>query len=147
MITLRRAGLEDCERIYEWRNHPKVRQYFFDRREIGFDEHREWLAGSVQRDDRILLIAQEDGEPVGVIRFDAVEESRPGTLEIDIYVAPEAQGRGLGKEILWAGENWLRENTPCKRLFAKVMEGNVASSKMFKSCGFETEYILFRKDL
>jgi UDP-2,4-diacetamido-2,4,6-trideoxy-beta-L-altropyranose hydrolase len=147
MITLRKAGLEDCERIYQWRNHPKVRKYFIDPREIDYRDHREWFEASLKRDDRILLMAYKNGKPVGVIRFDIVKEPHPDTFEIDIYVVPEIQGRGIGKEILRAGEDWLRENTSIRGLIAKVKEENVASVKMFIGCGFEHDYILFRKDI
>lgn len=146
MVTLRKASHEDCETIFRWRNHPKVRQHFFDARELSYSEHKKWFYNSLQRDDRIILVAYVDGKPVGVIRFD-VSKAVSNKAEIDIYVAPEFQGKGLGKRILAEGENWLKKNTEINQLIARVKEENLASVRMFKRRGFGPKYILFEKNL
>ncbi len=104
MIRLRKATEEDCRTVYEWRNHPKVRSFFFDPREIAYDEHRRWFEESLRKEGRFILLAFEEREPAGVLRFDVVDPAI-GLAEIDIYVAPEKQGRGLGREILREGED------------------------------------------
>jgi len=96
--------------------------------------------------DRIILIASEGNRPVGVIRFD-FGTLGPDTAEIDIYVSPEDQGRGLGKTILMEGTAWIKKNTGIKRLFARVKSDNKASIRMFKGCGFKESYIAFLKEV
>ena len=144
MITLKQAREKDCELIFRWRNHPKVRKYFFDPSEISYSEHKKWFEESLQRDDMIILLAYDDRQEVGVIRFDIVT-NEPQAAEIDIYVAPERQGQGIGKMILAEGENWIKQNTQIKDLIAKVKEDNQASLKMFKWCDFKPKYTLFKK--
>lgn len=144
MITLRKAEPKDCARIYEWRNHPKVRLFFFDSREISYAEHERWLRETLERSDRFLLVAQRMGEAVGVIRFD-LKEGDPSAAEVDIYVAPGFQGQGMGKEILLKGAKWIEENTEIERLTARVKEENAASVKMFRGCGFRSRFIEFEK--
>ena len=144
MITFRKAREEDCKDIFQWRNHPKVRKYFFDSREITYSEHKKWFEKSLKRDDRIILLAYDDSQAVGVIRFDFLK-SEPLKAEIDIYVDPEFQKQGLGKEILIEGENWLKKNTQIKTLLSKVKEDNQASVKIFRYCGFKPKYIFFEK--
>ena len=145
MITLEKARLEDCRTIFQWRNHPAVRKHFFDSRELSYSEHKEWFENSLERKDRIILIAYKDVKKVGVIRFDFLSDSN--TAEIDIYVAPEMHGNGFGKKILAKGEDWVRENTSIKTLVAKVKPGNEISMKMFKGRGFGAKHVLLKKDV
>jgi RimJ/RimL family protein N-acetyltransferase len=145
-IDLRRAGKEDCELIFSWRNDPAVRRYFFEPREIAYAEHKQWFEDSLRRPDRIILLAWQAGQPVGVIRFDFLE-GRSEKAEIDIYVAPGWHGRGIGKEILAQGEAWVRENTDISILVGKVKGENRASIAMFESCGFQSSFIEYRKNL
>lgn len=143
-MSVRQARAEDCRTIYEWRNHPKVRSCFFDPREIPYDEHRKWFEESLRKGGRFILMALEQREPAGVLRFDIVDPVT-GTAEIDIYVAPEKQGRGLGREILKQGEEWARTNTGIRVLAAKVKEENSASLKMFGSRGFRVKHLYLEK--
>lgn len=144
MIRLRKAQPQDCRIIFRWRNHPKVRAHFFNADEIGFDEHRNWFEKSLRMENRILLIALENDQPVGVLRFDIADDA---VAEIDIYVAAEKQGRGLGKEILREGEDWVRRNTEIRMLRAKVMQENGPSLGMFRNRGFAVKYLQFEKEI
>jgi UDP-4-amino-4,6-dideoxy-N-acetyl-beta-L-altrosamine N-acetyltransferase len=146
MITLKEATEDDCHTLFQWRNHPKVREYFFDDRLISYHEHKKWFHNSLQRDDRLIFVAHLDGKPVGVIRFDMVKPEMR-VAEIDIYVAPQRQGQGLGKKILAEGEDWVRERTRVRSLVARVIEENQASVKMFKSCGFISKYVFLEKEI
>ena len=146
MLTIRKAKPEDCDTVFKWRNHPKVRRYFFNPRELKYSEHKKWFFESLNKEDRILLIALERRTPVGVIRFD-LKSPEDQTAEVDIYVDPEKTGQGLGKIMLWQAEEWLRQNTDTHVLIAKVKEKNLSSIRMFKSCKFYTDYIQFRKEL
>lgn len=146
MLTLLKAKAEYCETVFKWRNNPDVRRRFFDPRELSYAEHKTWFFESLVKEDRILLIAQESGNPVGVIRFDLMgPEMR--TAEIDIYVDPDKKGHGLGKKMLRHVEEWLRQNTDIRTMVAKVKDENMASVRMFKSCNFNTDYIQLSKDL
>jgi aminoglycoside 6'-N-acetyltransferase len=60
---------------------------------------------------RELLIAEEDGRPIGFVQLiDAVEEEShywgdidPGTWALDIWIGtPDDRGRGLGTEVMQA---------------------------------------------
>ncbi|MDA9791013.1 GNAT family N-acetyltransferase [Schleiferiaceae bacterium] len=74
---------------------------------------------------RIALI---DGHPCGYV----------GVIENDIRVCtdPDYQGKGIGKFMI----NELKKIWP--DAIAKVKISNEASFKLFKSCGFEVEFLL-----
>lgn len=146
MIQLRKATAGDCKAIYEWRNHPSVRSFFFDPRDITYDEHRKWFEESLRKEGRFILMALEERELAGVLRFDVVDPLI-GMAEIDIYVAPDRQGRGVGREILREGEDWARANTRIRILTARVKEDNSSSLKMFRNRGFRVKHVHFEKEL
>lgn len=146
MIKLRKAQISDCDLIYKWRNHPDVRKFFFDDREIDYSTHQEWFQNSLKMENRIILIAENDNQPVGVIRFDILKDN-PDTAEIDIYVAPSFQGRGFGRQILVEGEKWIKSQANIRFLVAKVKETNYASKKIFENNEFDKLYIYYKKSI
>jgi RimJ/RimL family protein N-acetyltransferase len=145
-MNLRRAGKEDCDLIFSWRNHPDVRRHFFEPKEIPYAEHKQWFEDSLKKPGRTLLLAWQEDRPVGVIRFD-FPEGRSEKAEIDIYVAPGCHGLGIGKQILAQGEEWVRQNTGVSTLVAKIKQENLASIAMFESCGFQCSFVEYRKNL
>ena len=144
-IRLRLAEKADCRLIFEWRNHPRVRRFFFDPGVIPFEDHEQWFLDSLNRSDRVIFVAQEGDIPFGVIRFDM--DAQRKSAEVDIYIDPHRQGQGLGTRLLDAGEQWIAENTNVEVLRARVMAENEASARMFEKCGFQPEFIQLVKAL
>lgn len=146
MIEFRRAGREDCELLFRWRNDPRTRKHSLNPEALVEAEHRKWFASTLENERRILLLACAEGKVVGVLRFDLLDEP-VRTAEVSIYVDPERHGQGLGKEILKGVEVWLEKNTEIDRLHAKVVQDNRPSVEIFKGCGFRQKYIFFEKEL
>jgi RimJ/RimL family protein N-acetyltransferase len=72
--------------------------------------------------------------PVGSIRFDRVG---PDELEVSLYLDPELHGLGLGTHLLRAGEQaMVRCLSSGFTARASVLPGNVASQRLFETCGY-----------
>ncbi|MBW2029641.1 MAG: GNAT family N-acetyltransferase [Deltaproteobacteria bacterium] len=143
-IILRKARPEDCDRVYEWRNHPSVRQFSMDPSELGYDEHRDWFSVALQDPQRILLIASRGDEEVGVIRFDLNLDKE--VADVSIFVKPEKQRRGVGSLMIRAGEKWLKhEGLRIQKLRATVSKDNRASLTLFGNAGYRPEFIILHK--
>ena len=141
-ITLRPATLADAEMVYEWRNAPETRKYFFDPRPLEKAAHIKWFESSLKMPDRCLLIAESENTPVGVLRFDISHSE----AEIDIYVCPGLTGNGLGTAILNAGTNWINKHKPhVNTLLAKVIPANIASARAFEKSGFNLDFQVYKK--
>lgn len=145
-LMLRKAEPSDSAKVFEWRNHPDVRRYFFDAKPLERASHERWFAGVLKNPTRHFFIAvNEAGEGVGVLRLD---ESPDGQCaEVDIYVAPGQHGKGWGLRILNEGALWARANTRLTRLQARVIVENTASLKVFAKSGFRPVYQVFEKNL
>jgi RimJ/RimL family protein N-acetyltransferase len=83
--------------------------------------------------DRQLLIGEDSGEPVGVVRFD----QDGNRAEVSIYLTPSRLGSGLGANLLLAAEQWLAFTHPDIHVIdAEVLDANAASAELFLSTGY-----------
>ena len=142
VVKLRRATGEDCESIHVWRNHPAIRRYAVNPSEIVLEEHHEWFEGVLSDPSRVLLVAESKSNAVGVLRFDLAGH----VAKVSLYVVPGKMGKGFGRAILRAGEEWLREHCPSVTMLeAEVCSENIPSLGLFQSEGYDTHRQIFRK--
>lgn len=140
-VTLRPAVANDCERVFSWRNTERVRLASFDTRPIDFADHLYWYHETLQRDDRILLIGEAAGVPIGVLRYDIAGAN----AMVSIYLGPERSGRGLGPALLSEGCHWLSHNRPqVTHVDAEVRSSNRESMTAFVEAGFTQIGTVFR---
>lgn len=83
------------------------------------------------------LIAEDDGKPVGFAIFFhnfSTFIGRPGIYLEDLFVNPEARGRGYGKALL-ARLAAIAKERNCGRLEWSVLDWNEPSINFYKSLG------------
>lgn len=83
------------------------------------------------------LIAEDDGKPVGFAIFFhnfSTFIGRPGIYLEDLFVNPEARGRGYGKALL-ARLAALAKERNCGRLEWSVLDWNEPSINFYKALG------------
>jgi UDP-2,4-diacetamido-2,4,6-trideoxy-beta-L-altropyranose hydrolase len=129
-IELRKASMEDAETLWLWRNDPATRMQSRNSEPVGWADHLQWLSFTLADPMRHLFIADRDGLPVAVIRFDPAEG---GANEVSITVAPDERGTGTGTAVLRAG----CEQAGSQQIVATVSECNWASRRLFESSGFK----------
>jgi UDP-2,4-diacetamido-2,4,6-trideoxy-beta-L-altropyranose hydrolase len=141
-IQLREAGGGDARPMFEWRNHESVRRMSRHSEPVTWAEHEAWLTAVAADANRILLIGEHRGRPVGVVRFDLAAAH----AEVSIYRVPASDGRGLGTRLLRAAERWLAARRPeVVRLTAEVLEGNERSHRLFRSAGYQPRSRVYEK--
>ena len=100
------------------------------------DEERSYLIRRHYREFRVL---REGGRVVG-FTYGAYDH-RPGLAWLDqIAVAPEFQGRSLGKRLLREFENDAR-NRGCDRVGLIVRRENAVARRMYESTGYRYDEI------
>lgn len=143
-VHLRQATAADADDLFGWRNHPDVRRVSANAAPIDRATHDRWIAAVLSDPGRLLFIAERDGMPVAVLRFDLIRE----VARVSIYVVPGAAGAGIGRAALVAGELTLSDLRPdIVRLEAEVLDGNAASQALFESAGYRKAMTYYRKDL
>lgn len=146
-IHLRAARPEDSAAIYAWRNHPDTRAQSFVGEAIAPEVHARWFAGVMTDPLRHLLIGEEDGQPLGVLRYD-IDARSPDLAVVSLYLVPGLAGRGGGTRMLLAGQRWLAEqHSEITHLEASIRAGNAASHGAFRAAGFTLDHAIYRKEL
>lgn len=141
-IVIRQADASDVYDLFQWRNHPSVREVSQDQREIEWSSHFHWFESVLADEDRFLLIGHRAQTPLGVVRFDRLGDA----AELSIYVRPGFAERGVGQNLLRSAEVWLAENHPdILKISAQVLYNNSRSHKMFASAGYEIESTYYSK--
>jgi UDP-2,4-diacetamido-2,4,6-trideoxy-beta-L-altropyranose hydrolase len=141
---LQPASMSDAPLLFQWRNHPSVRNVSHDQRVIDLSEHLAWFERALSNAHRLIYVAKVGELVVGSIRFDQHSED---AYEVSLYTNPALTGLGLGKRMLNAGALALAERTAAKRITAQVVEGNEASTRLFAACGYHGGPYNFQKDL
>jgi UDP-2,4-diacetamido-2,4,6-trideoxy-beta-L-altropyranose hydrolase len=132
-VEVRAAEASDCDRVWSWRNDPDTRKWSNDQRSIAVEDHRNWFAGALNDEQRMLLIGQDARGSVGFVRFDLA-----GTeAAVSIFLAPARRGEGLGRNLLAQAIRRLTVDQPLtSTVRAQVVSGNLASIRLFESLGF-----------
>lgn len=131
-IVLRRATADDSQMLLRWRNDVQTIAMSLSREPVDPVDHDRWLASSLTRPARVLLIAEQEAIPVGTLRFDCQGDEAEVSLTID----PAARGKGIGAVLLSEGLAWARANLHADALTARVKVENHASQRVFEKCGF-----------
>ncbi len=127
-LQLRPATMQDADCLFAWRNDPETRKASHNTDEVLLQTHMEWLAGSLENPRRRLLVAEENGVPVGTVRADYSS----GVWELSWIVAPDARGRGVAKTMVLEMASTIDE--PIR---AEVKVGNQSSARIAKFAGMK----------
>lgn len=139
MPTIRDATIDDLPRIVEIYNAAiPGRLATADTVPVSMESRRPWFEEHNPQ-NRPLWVAEREGRIVAWITASAFN-TRPAyfrTAEVGLYVAPEAQGQGLGTLLL---DRLIAE---CPRLgqttlLAKIFGHNAPSLKLFERAGFQS---------
>ncbi|OAJ71372.1 UDP-2,4-diacetamido-2,4,6-trideoxy-beta-L-altropyranose hydrolase [Methylobacillus sp. MM3] len=143
-LVLRMARPEDSEAVFAWRNHLSIREVSRSPAPIPWDNHKVWFSEVLNNHNRLLLIAEMDAVPVGVVRFD-IQDAK---AEISLYLVPGQPGAASGRDLLQSAEAWLARNRlDVEILHAHVMGANGRSVGLFQRAGYGVESIFYVKKL
>lgn len=141
-VEIRQATKCDSQYLFEWRNHPTIRAVSESDATITWKDHQRWLDMVVNDRDRELLIGISDNKPIGVVRFD----KKGDVAEVSIYLVPDGEFFGQGRNLLLAAECWLKANRPdIKSILASVLTRNEASKNLFLDSNYPPYLTCFKK--
>lgn len=132
-VEVRGARATDRARLLQWRNDPVTRAHAFTTEAITEDEHATWFSRKLADPMTHIWIGESDGVAIGQVRFD---RGSGGIALVDIAVAPEARGAGLGRQLLAAGMSAEHQRSAVGVFRAEVGRENAASRALFTSAGF-----------
>lgn len=143
-LTIRKAKEDDSFNLFTWRNHTTIRSVSKNKNIILWEDHQRWLHNTINSEDKILLIAKNYNETIGVIRFDKQDNQ----AEVSIYLVPEKNNKGQGKDLLITAEQWLKTHYPeIKYINAIVLDNNISSHKLFLKSRYQLNISHYQKSV
>jgi RimJ/RimL family protein N-acetyltransferase len=133
-MLVRLAECKDASDILRWRNDPLTRAMSRNNAPIGEQAHNAWFERARRNRDRVLLVGVVLGRPIGMVRFDRLNCT--ASWEINIALAPEERGKGMGKMLLALALSRFFATYPEATLLAEINQSNVVSRRLFESAGF-----------
>lgn len=138
-LTIERANSADLAAIVEIYNHYIEHSHAtFDTEAFSVDERVAWFA-SFDRDSRQCLVARQHDKTIG-FACSGVFKPKPAwdsTVEVSVYLAPEAAGRGVGTA-LYSELIPRLDAAGVHRAAAIVALPNTGSITLHQRFGFET---------
>jgi aminoglycoside 6'-N-acetyltransferase len=126
-VTLRRAGLDDAERLTSIRREPEIERRWGILEEGEMDEFVT---------DEKTLVVEVDGEVIGAVQFDEVEDQMYRSAGIDLYLTTPRHGQGLGSEAVRILARHLIEERGHHRLTIDPAADNAAAIRAYEKVGF-----------
>jgi RimJ/RimL family protein N-acetyltransferase len=129
LVILRKAGIEDSDLLFAWRNDEATRLNSLNSAPVKAEEHARWLGRSLRSTDRSLFIVEESGIPVGTVRIDSLPD---GQKDLSWTIAPERRRTGIGKQAVQKAV----DAHPDWDFVARIKSTNAASIKIAEHAGF-----------
>jgi aminoglycoside 6'-N-acetyltransferase len=130
VLRLVRAG--DAGRLEAILREPSVAAWWG-----GYEPDPKRLVHEILEDpDTVALVIDVDGEPIGLVQYE--EENTPDYrhASIDMFVATDWQGRGLGTEALRLLARYLFEERGHHRLTIDPAAANERAIRAYERVGF-----------
>lgn len=131
-LFFRPAAAADAALLWTWANEPAVRAASFRSDPIPWESHLRWFSARRADTGTRMLIAEQAGEPLGVVRFESTHDG----FTISVAVAAAARGRGWGARIIAGSTAEVAAATGARRINAFIKPANVASLRAFERAGY-----------
>ncbi|MEA1671786.1 GNAT family N-acetyltransferase [Nitrospirillum sp. BR 11163] len=138
-VTIRPATLDDLEGIRVIYNHAVVHTTaIWNDVQVDLENRRQWFEARMARGFPVLVAVAGDQ----VVGYAAYGDWRPfdgfrHSVENSVYVAPGAQGRGIGEALLRALVDCAHERG-VHRMIAAIASENAISIALHAKVGFRT---------
>ena len=131
-LKLRPAGPEDCRFYWEVNNAEATRALSISSDPIPWEDHQRWFASKLSEEQATLYVALLGEESIGVIRFEAAHDE----ALISVALAPNKQGKGLGRRLISLGTERTLKGEHIKRVVAYIRPANHGSIRAFEAAGY-----------
>jgi len=121
--------------------HHALDNRFWIRADDGREKYRDWVAEGLDQDDRVLVVAEAQGQVVGFIHGMLKDTPPPLASKLtgqvtDLIVDEEHRGRGVGTRLVEAASRWFREKE-AQQLMLNAAFCNRPAREFWRSMGFE----------
>jgi len=141
-LCLRGLQLSDAELLMELNNDPEIAHMVVGNPSpVTLQEQLAWMERQGEQKNTERFIVEWEGTPVGTVILSSINKS-DRTANLSIKLHRSAQGKGIGKQSVFAAVRYCFEKLGLDCVTAHVLPYNKASAALFRSCGFTLEGVL-----
>ena len=146
LVSLRALEPTDLDVLYRWENDASLWAVTdtvapFSRQVLWQYLENDTADIYQSRQLRMMIVLTDDGKPVGTVDFFNFNPLN-NRAELGLYIAPEYQGKGLGRAALDALCAYARDHIGLRQLYIYVTIDNVKCLALFDHYGFRRVGIL-----
>lgn len=119
-------SLEEKLMVLEERNHPKVKRWMFNNRDITEAEHLRFIQSLANRADAFYWLVELDGKPIGVLNIVHCDYDK-NEGEAGYYLFASVQDSGIGLEFQYAYKKFFFEILGVDNLPGHILYGNTSA--------------------
>ena len=135
VLKLRPALAHDADVLLIWRNDPTTRAMSQNSTPVTRETHMNWFQNALSNDVHLIFIAEQNSDPVGMVRFDVAHDG--DTAEVSINIAPNARNKKLATPLLHLASSEIIKRMPAiTRLMARIKTDNPRSQRAFERAGY-----------
>ena len=100
-----------------------------------------WFSRLTEHFNSCLLVAQIEGELVGIVGCKGVSHKRASHVAtlVGVGVLPRFRGQGIGRKLLEETIAWVKTKTKIERLQLTVYADNLSAISFYEKLGFKKE--------
>ena len=130
LTSVRPATADDADLLVAWHADPEVARYWDGKTYTSAE-----MLARLERSEVDAFVVEAGGEPVGYLQA-WWEEDEPLRGGIDMFLVPEARGRGLGPDAARALARHLRDERGWTRVTVDPYTWNEPAIRAWRKAGF-----------
>jgi UDP-2,4-diacetamido-2,4,6-trideoxy-beta-L-altropyranose hydrolase len=132
-LLIRQATEDDLLTYFHWANEAETRRQAIHSDFIELETHRQWFNRKIKSTNDFLFIFEQDGQPVGQVRFEAEADHYVISFSVDTHF----RGKGLGTTLIKMSLEALQQTLGRRpKVKAYVKPVNTASLQVFRQNAF-----------
>ena len=140
-ISLCSIKLDDVDQVFNLLYQGDFHQFTFIPKEYSYSMAKNWVEKQVKNPQTFAIFLPEYKKMIGVIGI-VVDDFSKCHWEISYWLGQKYRGKGYMKEALNLFLKKVKQDTPIKKISARVFLKNSKSLKLLKESGFIKEGLL-----
>lgn len=138
-IRLRALERDDLKFVHDLNNNRRAMTYWFEEPYESFVELEDlYLKHIHDQSERRFIAETLEGERVGLVELVEITYIHR-RAEFQIIIAPEQQGKGVGKAVTQLAADYAFRVLNINKLYLTVSTDNPGAIALYRACGFKEE--------
>jgi len=136
LINFINTSFEEKKMILKWRNHPNIREWMYNQKEISIESHLNFIESLKNSKDKIYCLVKMGKEYIGVIDFTNINYKNKSAY-FGLYSNPYSKVPGIGRILEKIAIDYAFNTLNINTLKLEVFENNKIVINLHKKFNFK----------